>query len=194
MVLVDYIMFFWAVFLIIVGLLFEASGFGIIVAGRLDGIILVIMGISIFWGGWIMSQARGFWFALAATLNMFDAASTVAFWNFEINPIVLSVGPTVFMLAKITSSLTIMLYAKLNPESRTMGKILAVLFSIVVAWNLSQHFFAYIGVKESVYGVLVGAIISFMLSAIILYTLLKTKASRHAGDINARAYDRKFFR
>ena len=34
-----------------------------------------------------MSGAREFSCVIAAVLNMFDVASTVSFWNFEINPI-----------------------------------------------------------------------------------------------------------
>ncbi len=170
--LLDKIIFFWAVFLIVLGLIFEASGFGIVVTGRLDGLILVAMGVSLFWGGWIMSQASGLWFAAAATLNMFDAASTVAFWNFEVNPLVLSMGPTVFMTAKIISSLTIMIYAKLQPQSRRGGMSLTLLFTIIVGWNLSQHLLAYLGFREFVYGILIGAIFSFVVSAIVLYVLL----------------------
>lgn len=179
MSLLDKIIFFWAVFLIVLGLIFEASGFGIVVTGRLDGLILVVMGVSLFWGGWIMSQASGLWFAAAATLNMFDAASTVAFWNFEINPIVLSMGPTIFMTAKIISSLTIMIYAKLQPNSRRGGISLTLLFTIIVGWNLSQHLLAYLGFTEFVYGILIGAVFSFAVSAIVLYVLLAGEKASH---------------
>ncbi|MEM3088830.1 MAG: hypothetical protein QXP20_06935, partial [Candidatus Bathyarchaeia archaeon] len=107
----DYIVFFCAIFLIIVGLILTASGFGIFIVGRLDGFAILCLGLAMFWGGWTMSEAKGFPCAAAALLNIVDAASTVAFWNFEINPLVLTVGPTLFMIAKLMSSLAIMLYA-----------------------------------------------------------------------------------
>lgn len=61
--------FYSAIFLIVVGLIFEASGFGIIVVGRLDGVILIVMGFTMFWSGWVMSGARGFSCA-TAVLNI----------------------------------------------------------------------------------------------------------------------------
>jgi hypothetical protein len=169
--LIDSLVFFWAVLLLVLGLVFEASGFGIFVAGRLDGFILIVIGVTMYWGGWILSRARSFSCALAAILNMFDAASTVSFWNFEINPIVLAAGPTIFMIAKIACSLTIMLYAKLHTNPRKGGVVLTVFFAFIVAWNLSQHLMAYLGFKDFVYGLLLGTIFSFVASAIVLYTL-----------------------
>jgi len=97
---IDHLIFLWSIFLLVVGLIFTASGFGILVAGRLDGVILIICGAAMFWGGWIISGARGFPCAVAAVLNMFGAVQTVAFWNFEVNPVIVAVGPTVFLLAK----------------------------------------------------------------------------------------------
>jgi hypothetical protein len=155
----------------VLGLIFEASGFGIFVAGRLDGIIIIVIGVTMFWGGWILSRAQGFSCALAAVLNMFDAASTVAFWSFEINPVVLAIGPTIFMIAKITCSLTIMLYAKLHANPRGGGIALTIFFALIVGWNLSQHLMAYLGLKSFAYGILLGTMFSFVASAIVLYVL-----------------------
>ena len=171
MVLIDHITFSWAVFLLVLGLIFEASGFGIFVAGRLDGFLLIFIGVTMFWGGWILSGARGFSCAAAAVLNMFDAASTAAFWNFEINPVVLAVGPTIFMIAKITCSLTIMLYAKLHANPRMGGIVLTVFFALIVGWNLSQHLMAYLDLKDFAYGIFLGTMLSFVASAIVLYAL-----------------------
>jgi len=171
MVLIDHITFSWAVFLLVLGLIFEASGFGIFVAGRLDGFLLIFIGVTMFWGGWILSGARGFSCAAAAVLNMFDAASTAAFWNFEINPVVLAVGPTIFMIAKITCSLTIMLYAKLHANPRMGGIVLTVFFGLIVGWNLSQHLMAYLDLKDFAYGIFLGTMFSFVASAIVLYAL-----------------------
>jgi hypothetical protein len=170
--LIDHLVFSWAVLLLVFGLVFEASGFGIFIAGRLDGFILIIIGVTMYWGGWILSRARSFSCALAAVLNMFDAASTVSFWNFEINPIVLAAGPTMFMIAKITCSLTIMLYAKLHKNPRRGGIALTVFFAFIVAWNLSQHLMAYLGFKDFAYGILLGTVFSFLASTIVLYTLV----------------------
>jgi len=173
--LIDHVVFSWAVLLIVLGLVFEASGFGILVAGRLDGLIMIVIGVAVFWGGWILSRARGFSCAVAAVLNMFDAASTVAFWNFEITPAVLAAGPTLFMIAKITCSLAIMLYARFHANPKKGGLALAVFFALVVAWNLSQHVMAYLGLRNVIYGILLGTIFSFVASAIALYALLMGK-------------------
>lgn len=171
---IDQAEFASAVFLIVVGLIFEASGFGIIVVGRLDGVILIIMGISMFWGGWVMSGARGVSCATAAVLNMFDAASTVSFWNFEINPLVRLAGPTIFMVAKIVCSITIMLYAKFHHDPRKGGIMLTLFFSLIVGWNLGQHVLAYFGhriVPYQMYVYIVGAMLSFAVSAVTLSLL-----------------------
>ena len=181
MVLIDYVTFSWAVFLLVLGLVFEASGFGIFVAGRFDGVLLIFIGVTMFWGGWILSRARGFSCAVAAVLNMFDAASTAAFWNFEINPFVLAVGPTIFMIAKITCSLTIMLYAKLHANPRRGGIALAVFFAFIVAWNLSQHLMAYLDLKDFAYGIFLGTMFSFIASAIVLYVLFITGKANTAN-------------
>jgi len=170
--LIDHLVFSWAILLLVFGLIFEASGFGIFVAGRLDGFILIIIGLTMYWGGWILSRAQSFSCALAAVLNMFDAASTVSFWNFEINPVVLAAGPTIFMIAKIACSLTIMLYAKLHKNPKRGGIALTVFFAFIVAWNLSQHLMAYLGFKDFAYGIILGTIFSFLASTIVLYSLV----------------------
>jgi hypothetical protein len=163
-----------AIFLIVVGLIFEASGFGIIVVGRLDGVILIVMGFVMFWGGWVMSGARGFSCATAAVLNMFDAASTISFWNFEINPLVRVAGPTMFLMAKVVCSITIVLYAKLHHDPRKGGVILTLFFSLIVGWNLGQHALAYLGLRflpHIMYVYIIGAALSFAISAIVLSLL-----------------------
>lgn len=177
---IDQAVFASAVFLIVVGLIFEASGFGIIVVGRLDGVILIIMGISMFWGGWVMSGAHGVSCATAAVLNMFDAASTVSFWNFEINPLVRFTGPTIFMVAKIVCSITIMLYAKFHHDPRKGGIMLTLFFSLIVGWNLGQHVLAYFGhriVTYQMYVYIVGAMLSFAVSAVTLSLLFLRRNS-----------------
>ena len=176
--LFDYTVFSWAIFLLVIGLIFQASGFGVFVTGRLDGFIFIIIGVTMFWGGWILSGARGFWCAAAAVLNMFDTASTVAFWALEINPIVLAAGPTIFMIAKITCSLAIMLYAKLHANPRKGGITLTVFFTITLGWNLGQHLAAYLGLKGFAYGILLGTMFSFLASAIVLYAIFISRKAR----------------
>ncbi len=173
--LIDYVRFLWAIFLLVLGLIFVASGFGVFVAGRLDGVIFIVIGVTMFWGGWILSHARGFSCAVAAVLNMVDAASTVAFWNFEINPVVLAAGPTIFMTAKVVCSLTIMLYAKLSANPRRGGIALTVFFAFIVGWNLSQHVMAYLGLIDLGYGILLVTVFSFATAAIVLYAIFKNR-------------------
>lgn len=173
--LVDYAMFVWAVFLLTVGLIFEASGFGIFVVGRLEGLILIVIGVTMFWAGWIFSGARGFSCVIAAVLNMFDAALTVAFWSLEINPVVLAVGPTIFIIAKVTCSLTIMLYAKLHINPRNGGIALATFFTFILGWNLSQHLVSFLSLTDFNYGILLGSVLSFVASAIVLYVLFRSE-------------------
>jgi len=171
MSLVNYLTFGSAVFLIVVGLIFTASGFGVFVVGRLDGIIFIASGVAMFWGGWIISGAKGFPCAVATMLNMLDAASTVAFWNFEVNPIVVTAGPTLFLAAKIVASLTVMLYAKLHANPRRGGIALSLVFAAIVGWNLSQHFMAYLGLETFVFGIILGTAFSFLASATVLYAI-----------------------
>jgi len=171
MVFVDYFIFFWAFFLLVIGLILTASGFGIFVASRLEGVVIMLTGLAMYWGGWIMSGARGLPCAIAALFNMFDAASTVAFWNFELNPFVLKLGPTLFLIAKITASISIMLYAKLHPNPRKGGILLSVFFAIIVGWNLSQHLRAYLDLKAMDYALFLGATFSFLASAIVLFAI-----------------------
>ncbi len=172
---IDKAVFCSAVFLVVVGLIFEASGFGILVVGRLDGVILIVMGISMFWGGWMMSGAHGFSYAVAAVLNMFDAASTISFWNYEVNPLVHIAGPTIFLAAKIVCSMTIMLYARLNHNARRAGILLTFFFSIVVGWNIGQHVLAYMGIRVVSYQIfvqVVAAAISLAVSGTAILMLL----------------------
>lgn len=170
---IDVLIFSWSIFLIVLGLILAASGFGILVVGRLDGIIIILIGAAMFWGGWILSRARGVPCAAAAVLNVFDAASSVSFWSFEINPFVLSIGPTMFMIAKIVSSLTIMLYAKFHPNPRRGGIALTTFYALVVGWNLSQHIMAYLSLKLLTQGILLGVIFSLLASMIVMYFLYR---------------------
>lgn len=181
---VDQAAFLASIFLLVVGLVFVASGFGIFVIGRLDGVILIVMGFSMFWGGWTMSGARGVSCAAAAVLNMFDAASTLSFWSFEINPLVLALGPTVFLVAKVVCSITIMLYAKVHPDPKKGGVMLALFFSLIVAWNLGQHLLAYLGMRVVPYGAyffIVGAALSFAVATLAVALILLMK--RNKGSI-----------
>jgi hypothetical protein len=171
MTLVDYLAFTWAISLLVVGLIFTASGFGIFVVNRLEGIVMILLGLSMFWGGWIISGAKGSPCAMAALLNIIDAASTVAFWNFEVNPFVLKLGPTLFLTAKIVSSLSIMLYAKLHSNPRKGGILLAVFFAIIVGWNLSQHLRANLDIRAFDYALFLGAAFSFIASATVLFAI-----------------------
>lgn len=173
--------FSFAIFLLALGLIFEASGFGIFVAGHLDGLLLVFIGVSMFWGGWAESGARGFSCATAAILNMFDAASTVAFWNFDVNPVVQTIGPTAFMIAKIICSITIMLYAKLHDNPKKGGLILTAFFALIVGWNLGQHTLAYLGLRDFTFGILLGTVFSFAASAVVLLILFMSENRKYCN-------------
>ena len=171
MPIIDYYMFTVAIILTVVGLVFTASGFGIFVVGHFEGVIIIVIGLSMFWGGWSLSEAKSFPCATAALLNMLDAASTVVFWSLEINPIALSLGPTLFLTAKITASLAILLYAKLHPSPRKGGILLSLFFASIVGWNLSQNLSAHYRIESLETIVLLGAVLSFMASAIVLYII-----------------------
>lgn len=177
---VDQAAFLSSIFLLVVGLVFVASGFGIFVVGRLDGVIMIVLGFTMFWGGWTMSGAHGISCATAAVLNMFDAASTLSFWSFEINPLVLAIGPTIFLVAKVVCSITIVLYAKVHPDPKRGGVMLALFFGLIVAWNLGQHLLAYLDMRVvpyEAYFLVVGAALSFAAStfAIVLLLLKRRK-------------------
>jgi hypothetical protein len=160
-----------AVFLLILGLLFEASGFGTFVAGQTGGLLLFVVGVSMFWGGWIISGAQGLACATAATLNMLDAASTLAFWNYEINPAVIYMGRTLFLSAKIVCSIAIVLYARFHHAPRRGGLILSAVFAVIVGWNLSQHTLAYFGLSDITLGLLLGTLLSFAASSVVVTML-----------------------
>jgi hypothetical protein len=170
--LFESLVFVWAAFLLVIGLVFEAAGFALLVAGRLDGLILLIVGLTMFWGGWVVSRAQGAWCASAAVLNMLDAASTLAFWSFEVNPLVVAAGPTIFMFAKVVASIAIVLYAREHPTPRRGGQLLTIFFASVVGWNLGQHLMAYFRVTHSDLGIVIGALLSLAVSVIVVYTLL----------------------
>jgi hypothetical protein len=169
--LLDGIIFASAIFLLVIGLIFEASGFGTFIAGQPAALLLVVIGISMFWAGWTISGARGFSCAVASALNMFDAASTLAFWNFEINPAVRSIGPTLFLVSKICFSIVIVLYAKFHHAPKKGGIILSLLLAAIVGWNLSQHTLAYLGVASVTFGLLLGTMLSFVAASIVVFML-----------------------
>jgi len=124
--------------LVLLGLLFVVGGFGASVAGHLEGLLVVCIGVAMLWAGWVGSQAKGLSCLIAATLNTLDASITIASWNYEINPLVLSTGPTVFIAAKLLSSLAIVLFARTVPNPRMGGYMLSTAFAFIMAWNLSQ--------------------------------------------------------
>ena len=172
MTLLDKSVFSLGVFSLVIGLLFEASGFGAFVAGQTGGLLLAIIGISMFWAGWVISGAQSFSCAVAAALNMFDAASTLAFWNFEVNPAVVFLGPTLFLMAKITCSIAIVLYAKFHSAPRKGGLMLSGFFAFIVGWNLSQHVLAYLVLSDITLGLLFGTFLSFVASSIVVLILV----------------------
>jgi len=141
--------FLAVVALLVFGLIFEASGFGAFVAGRPEGLLIVFIGVTMFWGGWTLSEAKSFPCGAASALNMADAALTVAYWSFEVNPVVVAAGPIVFLLSKVACSVGIVFYARIHPKPRAGGLLLTALFSVVVAWNIMQHAAAWM---QFVYG------------------------------------------
>jgi hypothetical protein len=169
--LLDGIIFASAIFLLVIGLIFEASGFGTFIAGQPGALLLVVIGISMFWAGWSISGARSFSCATASALNMFDAASTLAFWNFEINPAVRSIGPTLFLVSKISCSIVIVLYAKFHHAPKRGGIILSLLLAAIVGWNLSQHTLAYLGLSNVTLGLFFGTLLSFVAASIVVLML-----------------------
>jgi hypothetical protein len=170
--LLDHVIFSFAIFLLVIGLIFEASGFGTFVAGYSGGLLLVVIGISMFWAGWTISGARSFSCAVASALNMFDAASTLAFWNFEINPAVRYIGTPLFLVAKIFCSIVIVLYAKFHHTTKKGGLLLSVFFAGIVGWNLGQHTLAYLGLSDITLGLLFGTSLSFAAASIVALMLL----------------------
>lgn len=178
MTLLDSMIFSLAIILIVIGLIFAASGFGVFVAGQSGALLLVVIGIAMFWAGWTISGARSFSCAIASTLNMFDAASTLAFWNFEINPAVHSIGPTLFLISKISCSIVIVFYGKFHPAPKKGGIILSLFFAAVVGWNLSQHTLAYLGLSDVTLGLLFGTLLSFVAASIVVLMLFLGEKSR----------------
>lgn len=122
----------------LLGLVFVAGGFGTFVAGHMEGLLIVFLGVAMLWAGWAGSQAQGLSCLMAASLNTIDAAITLASWNYEINPLVRTVGPTLFMVAKIVCSLAIVLFARTAADPRKGGRILTGAFALILAWNLGQ--------------------------------------------------------
>jgi len=127
-----------ALVILLVGLLFVAGGFGTFVAGHVEGLLVVFVGVAMFWAGWVGSEAKGLLSLVAAALNTLDASVTLASWNYEANPLVLATGPTLFLAAKMLCSLAIVLFARTTPSPRRGGLFLAAAFATILAWNLSQ--------------------------------------------------------
>jgi hypothetical protein len=127
-----------ALVILLIGLLFVAGGFATFVAGHVEALILVFVGVAMSWAGWVGSQAKGLSSLIAAALNTLDASVTLASWNYEINPLVLAAGPTLFITAKMLCSLAIVLFARTTPDPRRGGRLLAGAFATILAWNLSQ--------------------------------------------------------
>ena len=172
MALLDSIIFSFAIFLLVIGLIFEASGFGTFIAGQSGSLLLVIIGISMFWVGWTISGAKSFSCAIASALNMFGATSTLAFWNFEINPAIRQIGPALFLAAKILCSIVIVLYAKFHRAPKKGGLLLSLFSAVIVGWNLGQHTLAYLGLSDINLGLLFGTLLSFMVAFIVVLMLL----------------------
>jgi hypothetical protein len=124
--------------ILLLGLLFVAGGFGTFVAGHVEGLLVVFVGVAMLWAGWAGSQAKGLSCLLAVCLNTLDASITLASWNYEINPLVVQSGPTLFVIAKLLSSLAIVLYARNAQDPRRGGYVLSSAFALILAWNLSQ--------------------------------------------------------
>ena len=122
----------------LLGLLFVAGGFGTFVAGHMEGLLVVFVGVAMLWAGWAGSQARGLSCLMASSLNTLDASITLASWNYEINPLVLAAGPTLFIAAKMLCSIAIVLFARSASDPRRGGRILTGAFALILAWNLSQ--------------------------------------------------------
>ncbi len=167
----DQALFSSSIFLLVIGLVLKASGFGVFLTGRLDGLLLVVIGLPMFWGGWTLSGARGSSCAIAIILNMFDAAITAFFWSFEINPLIRIAGPNAFMIAKIMFSIAIMLYARFYGNSRKLRLILTTFFALILGWNLGQLTMKYFGLRDFACGLLLGTVFSFTASVMVLSLL-----------------------
>jgi hypothetical protein len=176
--LIDKFIFLLGILVLVIGLLFAGSGFGVFIAGQSGGLILMILGISMYWAGWIISGAQSFSCAVAAALNMFDAASTLAFWNYEVNPTVLYLGPTLFLTAKIACSIAIVVYARFNVSPQKGGLVLSIVFSGIVGWNLSQHALAYLGFTNVAVSLLFGIFLSFLAAFLVILMLLSGEKVR----------------
>ena len=124
--------------LLLLGLIFVAGGFGTFVAGHLEGMLIVFVGVAMLWAGWVGTQAKGLSCLIAASLNTLDAAITLASWNYEVNPLVLSTGPTLFLSSKILLSFAIIVYARVIPNPRRGGYLLSAALALIMAWNLGQ--------------------------------------------------------
>jgi hypothetical protein len=124
--------------MLLLGLLCVAGGFGAFVSGHPEGLLVAFIGVAMLWAGWVGSEARGLSCLVAASLNTLDASITIATWNYEVNPLVLSTGPTLFVAAKLLSSLAIVLFARTSPHPREGGYILSAAFALIMGWNFSQ--------------------------------------------------------
>jgi hypothetical protein len=166
-----------ALMILLIGLLFVAGGFGTFVAGHIEGLLVVFVGIAMSWAGWVGSQAKGLSSLIAAGLNTVDASVTLASWNYEVNPLVLATGPTLFIAAKMLCSLAIVLYARTTPDPRTGGRLLAIAFAIILAWNLSQLALSTFQFG-SLSGTLLWATASSLAAAVATFMVLALRRSR----------------
>jgi hypothetical protein len=124
--------------LLLLGLIFVTGGFGTFVAGHIEGLLVVFVGVAMLWAGWTGSQAKGLSCLLAAGLNTLDAAVTLASWNYEVNPLVLSTGPTLFISSKLLCSFAIVAYARAAEDPHKGGYLLSAALALIMAWNLGQ--------------------------------------------------------
>jgi len=124
--------------LFLLGLIFAAGGSSTFVAGHLEGILVVFVGVAMLYAGWIGSQARRLSCLIAALLNTLDAAFTIASWNYEANPLVPWTGSTLFLSAKLLMSFAIVAFARTAENPRKGGYLLSVFLAGIMAWNLSQ--------------------------------------------------------
>lgn len=59
----------------------RSGRFGTFVAGHLEGLLIVFIGVAMFWAGWLGSQARGLSCLGAALLNTLDASVTTHYYS-----------------------------------------------------------------------------------------------------------------
>lgn len=164
--------------LLLLGLLFVAGGSGVFVAGHPEGMLVVFVGVAMLWAGWNGSQARGLSCLIAAALNTLDASITLASWNYEVNPFVVSAGPTLFLCAKLLLSFAIVAYARTAPNPRKGGYLLSGALSLIIAWNLGQLAIISYNSRSMLETLFWGSAASILLALVTLMVVtLKRKAT-----------------